>query len=102
MTHLHLIDILHDARHEVGVKSRSQIEEETAYKWAARAIVAYETYVRTQRPKYMPSAGSEVYLRDAGDYYHEAIEHAALADESGDVLRDVREFVYKHVQRGVL
>ncbi len=82
---------LDEAREEVQVKSRSQIEEETAYKWAARAVAAHENYAQTRNVSW---------LRDCQDYYHEAVEHAALADHSGAVLRAVRTWVHRYIPRG--
>lgn len=82
------------AHAELANKTRKQIEEETAYRWAARAIAAFQLSVNSQQ--------HERWMRDAADYYHEAVEHAALADESGDLLRRVRQWVHQHVPRGVL
>lgn len=86
---------LEEARREIEAKSRSQIEEETAWKWAARAVAAYQNAHRL--------GGRNIanrLLRDATDYYHEAIEHAALADHDGDVLRTVRQWIHRYVPRG--
>ena len=84
---------LPDARREILQKTRSEIEEETAVRWAERAVAAYQLSSMQQDNRY---------LRDAGDYYHEAVEHAALADHSGEVLRRVREWVHRFVPRGAL
>ena len=80
--------ILDDARREIAEKSRAEIEEETAWKWAARAVATYQGF-----------GGS---LFDAAHYYEEAIEHAALADHSGELLRGVREWVHQYVPRGAI
>ena len=82
---------LDEARHEVQDKTRSQIEEETAYKWAACAVAAHENYELTDNVSW---------LRDCQDYFHEAVEHAALADQSGAVLRAVRTWVHRYIPRG--
>jgi hypothetical protein len=81
-----------DARHELLQKSRSAIEEETAFKWAARAVAAYRLFVETQ---------SRPWLLDAVDYAHEAVEHAALADRTGQVLQSVREYVHRDIPHDV-
>ena len=82
-------DLLAEARRELSQKSRSQIEEETAFKWAARSVAAYEAFRSTNRA---------MWLRDAEHYYEEAIEHSALADpHSGDVLRDVIAWVHRYI-----
>jgi hypothetical protein len=84
---------LAEARRELTSKPRSQIEEETAFKWAARAVAAYQLYTETDHYQW---------LRDAGHYMDEAIEHAALADQSGEVLRSVRKFLHQDVPRDAL
>ena len=81
--------LLAEAKREIAQKSRSQIEEETAYKWAARAVAAYAAFRSTNRA---------MWLRDAGHYYEEACEHAALADpHSGEVLRDVVDWAHHYI-----
>ena len=82
-----------EARRELFQKTRAEIEEETAFKWAARAVAAYQLSAMQQPNRF---------LRDAEDYYHEAIEHAALADHSGGVLRRVREWFHQYVPHGAL
>ncbi len=61
------------ATSEITQKSRTQIETETARKWAARACAAYAQYV-TDRDTH--------WLADAVEYQHEAVEHAAGAEEA--------------------
>lgn len=87
--------LLADARVEVARKSRELIHEDTAWKWAARAIVAFELHERG------PSDATD-WLIDAADFYHEALEHAAVADHSGDVLRRVREWIHRYVPEGAI
>jgi hypothetical protein len=86
-------DLLVDAKREVLQKPRSQIEQETAFKWAARAVVTYDLFRSTRLPRW---------LHDSSEYGHEAIEHAALADESGEVLRAVREWMHRHIPPGAI
>jgi hypothetical protein len=84
---------LPEARREILEKSRSLIEAETAYKWADRAVAAWQLHADTD---------AEQWLRDAVDYLHEAVEHAALADHSGTVLREVHAYVHQYVPRGAI
>lgn len=73
----YLDSLLLEARGDVASKSRSAINRESAWRWAALAVAAAD-------------AGK---LTDAVDYFHEAIEHAALADPSGSELLEVRNWV---------
>ena len=66
------------ALQELSTKTLQQIQVETAYTWAYRAWAAY----RLSTQQFVPWA------IDAREYEHEAIEHAALADDP-EVLADV-------------
>ena len=59
---------------------------------------AVAAYRQVRRPPHQP----QKWLRDAGSYYGEACEHAALADDSGEVLRAVREWMGRYIPRGAL
>lgn len=63
---------------EISMKSLKAIQIETAYTWAYRAWAAYK----------LSCEGSNL-VADAIEYEHEAIEHAALANDD-QVLADVR------------
>jgi hypothetical protein len=63
-------------RDEVLAKSDRQINVETAYKWAARAVVSFSEFARTK---------SLEWLLRAEDYRHEALEHAALVGDDGEL-----------------
>jgi len=80
--------LLTGAQHEIAYKSREQIEEETAWKWAARAVASYQEFRRSNFHRW---------LMDAADYAHEAIEHGALADYDGAVLRAVRNWMARYI-----
>ena len=82
----HPDELLREARLDVRSKRRTQINRESAWRWAALAVAACEA----GRPS------------DAVDYYHEAVEHAALADQLGEDLRAVRAWVSARVPPGVL
>jgi|GEM_PF-1942175 len=85
--------LLADARREVAQKSRTQIEEETAYRWAARAVGTYQLWNERGDPRM---------LRDSETYFNEAVEHAALADHSGTVLQAVRAWMRQTIPPGQL
>lgn len=89
-----MTDSIAEARAELQVKSREQVERETAYKWAARAIAAYQLW--------SGGSGDPVFYRDVVIYSEEALEHAAHADETGAALRSVREWMAIYVPRGAL
>lgn len=58
---------------ELQSKSLEDIEIETAYKWASRAIAAWRL-------------GK---IEDAVTYHHEALEHASLIDDDFETLKNV-------------
>jgi hypothetical protein len=68
---------IEEARRELVSKSKAQIEEETAVKWAARAIAAYSIF---------EESGSLEVFADATEYHHEALEHASDTPILGDLL----------------
>jgi len=67
---------------EIAAKSERQIEEDTACKWAARAVACFVTYQKTKEPQML--------LR-AEHYSQEAIEHAALCKDRGATVADVQD-----------
>lgn len=62
--------LLDDARRELAERTAEQIQRETADKWCARAVVAYEFFAQT---------GDLAWHARAVEYAHEAAEHAAEA-----------------------
>lgn len=66
---------------ELNKRSKSDIESETAWRWAARAIAALQMAERTD------GAMRIHWMAQAVEYGHEAVEHAGSAGL--DVLRDV-------------
>ena len=87
------MDPITEARAELLGKSREQIEQETAFKWAARAVAAYQLWHEGRDPHM---------FRDCGIYWSEAVEHAALADDTGNVLQKVRDWVARYAPRGAI
>ena len=92
MNDLHLL--VDEAAREIRQRSRNQIEKDTAFKWAARAIAAYELF--------RSAPHLHRWIRDSQTYFDEALEHAALADESGEVLFAVREWMGRYIPHGML
>ena len=66
-----------EAEQELQQKTKEDIQRETAFKWAARCIAAWRLGKKD----------------DADDYYHEAIEHAALVEDDCITLKAVRDFM---------
>jgi hypothetical protein len=58
------------AMEELSHKTIYVVQCETAVTWSGRALAAYTMYAQTGKP---------VWLSDASEYAHEALEHAALA-----------------------
>lgn len=72
-----------EALKELEEKSYRQIQEETAYKWGARAAASYQMLMSESGPKQL------VLWTLAEEYYHEAVEHAALVEDGGEVLTNL-------------
>lgn len=72
----------YSAKTEVKNKSDSEIERETAKKWAARAIACYEEYHSTNSLKWL--------LR-ADNYRHEALEHASIVGDRGRLVGQLQK-----------
>jgi hypothetical protein len=85
--------LLAEARLEISHKTLKEIERETAWKWAARAVAAYQLGDNGRIP---------TLYRDCVTYAGEAFEHSVFADETGETLRAVRAWVYQYIPQGVL
>jgi len=83
---------IEEALKEVQEKDEDQIEEETAYKWASRAIASYMMYDKT---------GEQKWLLAGEDRRHEALEHASLCEDDGKTLTAVRKEIEKHRPKDV-
>jgi len=68
--------IVEEARAELRKKSLDEIQRETAWKWAARAVAAVEMGAYS----------------DAHEYAHEAVEHAGLCTDDS-LITQVRSFL---------
>lgn len=72
---------------EVQEKDEEDIEIETSYKWASRAIACFQLYTETELV---------TWLLKGEDYRHEALEHAALAKDHGKTLNIIDKEIEKH------
>jgi hypothetical protein len=87
------VSLLEEARLELSQKTLKDIERDTAWKWAARAVAAYQLW---------GGGGDPTLYRDFLTYAGEAFEHSVFADETGETLRMVREWVHQYIPRGIL
>ncbi len=73
-----------EAKQELSQKNLQQIQTETAWKWASRAAASFEHCIAAEGTKKLAcwSCGEE--------YFHEALEHAALV-EGEDVIGQVKK-----------
>lgn len=86
---------LNKARQELGEKNLQQIQTETAWTWASRAAVSFENCLVAKGSKKLAcwSIGEE--------YYHEALEHAALV-EGEDVIGQVKKELEPYHEKAAL
>lgn len=80
---------IEEALHELIEKSQEQIQKETAFTWAYRACAAYKLARECQVAGRI--ADSIKWVLDAGEYEHEAYEHAGLVGDK--LLRQIRKLV---------
>ena len=75
-----------EAKEELTNKSYKDIQTETTWKWGSRAAASYQNLIDTvnNHEKLMLS-----YL--AEEYYHEAIEHAALVEDDGKLVKKFQQ-----------
>lgn len=60
---------MNDRRQELLSKPMSTIHQETAILWSERAVTAFSLFLETRQKHW---------ILDGEEYYHEALEHAAL------------------------
>lgn len=85
-----------EAKKELSEKTLDQIQRETAWKWASRAVASFENTVDAANEKKLTTflAGQE--------YLHEAIEHASLVDDGdGDLVDDVKKAIKKSLNDAI-
>src|SRR5580698_1313538 len=83
---------LDKAREELKNKNLDQIQKETAITWASRAAVSYENCVAAS------GIAKMAYFALGEEYFHEALEHAALV-ESEDVISQVKKELVPYQER---
>ena len=73
-----------EAKQELSQKNLQQIQTETAWKWASRAAASFDNCLSAEGTRKLAcwSIGEE--------YYHEALEHAALV-EGADLIGQVKQ-----------
>jgi hypothetical protein len=79
------IDI-NSALEELKTKTLDQIQRETAIKWAGRALAARQLGLENN---------DQQLLSDSNEYVHEALEHAALVEDSGEFLVEIKKELTK-------
>jgi hypothetical protein len=72
------------AQMEIRTKSKAQIEAETAWTWASRAVACY-----FEARSSMDAFEQAKWLRQAEDYSHEAREHASQVRDGARTLLSV-------------
>ena len=87
---------LDKAKEELAESSYREIQVKTAWTWASRACVAYSIVVSAE-----PEAKLAPWTL-ADEYAHEAIEHAALVEDNGKVLEEVRKSIQEFRDRADL
>ena len=76
---------LESARSELGTKSYNDIQRETAWKWASRAAVSFQDVVDDRENALSAWMCAE-------EYFHEAVEHAALYEDTS-LLGEIHDAV---------
>lgn len=79
---------LQKAMVELQQKTYAQIQEETAWTWASRACVSYQGSLVAELPQKL------VLFALGEEYFHEAVEHAALNVSTPNLLQQVRDAVH--------
>lgn len=80
------------AKEELEKKSYGEIQEETAWKWASRACASYDNCKSAKKKEKL------VYWTVAEEFYHEAIEHAALVEGNDGLLGEIRKAVHPYLE----
>jgi hypothetical protein len=80
---------LEEAITELQHTTLQKIQHDTALTWCARACAA--RILSKEAAKQGHNAAAFAMWQDACEYEHEALEHAALADESAVLLLHIRE-----------
>ena len=73
-----------NGKDELKEKSYLEIQKETAWKWASRACASYDLAIEEK-----DLCRKVAVFQVAEEYHHESIEHAALYEDGGDLLKKV-------------
>lgn len=83
---------LKEAKEELEKKTYREIQKSTAWTWASRAAASYDNCAKADKDKL-------VLWTVAEEFYHEAIEHAALVEGEEDLVKEVREAVSPYQEK---
>jgi hypothetical protein len=83
-----------EAREELGGKSYLEIQKDTAWKWASRGAASYDLSIEEK-----DLARKVAIFSVAEEYYHEAVEHAALYEDGGELLGKVDKELEQYRER---
>ena len=72
------------AREELKETSYLEIQKKTAWTWASRSAASYDLAIEEK-----DLCRKVAVFQVAEEYHHEAIEHAALYEDGGDLLKKV-------------
>jgi hypothetical protein len=75
------------AQKELTENSYAEVQRDTSFKWAARAIVKYNDFER--------SGNIEDFLT-GDEYRHEAIEHSAEVRDQGATMAEIEAEINRH------
>jgi hypothetical protein len=75
---------LQKAKDELKEKSYLEIQKQTAWTWASRGAASYDLAIEEK-----DLSRKVAIFSVAEEYYHEAVEHAALYEDGGDLLKEV-------------
>lgn len=73
---------------EVQEKSNEQINRETAYTWGSRAAACYQLAEEASEEK-----SKDDWKIRAEDFRHEALEHAALVEDEGKLVKEIQDLI---------
>lgn len=79
---------LEEALQEISEKNYATIQTETAWKWLSRSAAYYETCSLEK-----DFAKKLVWWTLGEEMLHEAVEHAALVNDEGSLIKEVREAI---------
>lgn len=83
---------INKAQEELKTKTYKDIQKQTAWTWASRAAASYLAVVGET-----VTMNKVLLVQVAEEYYHEAVEHAALYDDDGSLLKEINEII-KHLR----